>query len=564
MRTLLCCIGRKENQYIREYVEYYKKLGFTNICLYDNNYDGEEDFEDVIGDYVDSGFVFIKNYRNLSTCQLKAYEECYAEYHDKYDWIAYFDCDEFLTFTNHATIEEYLSDKMFDGYNAIKVNWMCYGDGGELRNDGRPLLERITTPVLPYDKHIGYNFPENNHIKSMVRCMNFDLKFMGNPHVTNITPQCNNAGIECSMTASPFNPFDYSYAYLRHFSTKTIDEYCDKMIKGFPDREWNIKKEAKFLTETRFFRYNEVTKEKVEIVKNRLGIDLSYLLPHEKYNGEKSNDVRIYSLCFAKKNFDFLDNKYVTPLQVGAANGTDVCELKDNTGDNISGGNFFYIENTGTYWIWKNIHGCKYKGQMQYRRPLAGIDNNTDFESIFKDYDVITCEPFHHPDHMKPTEEEQMVIPASTVEGGYAFSNCLTDLLSMEKLVKKAYPEYSKDWDKYIKNGPDLYYSNGFIMSEENFDKYCEFLFNCLGMWIGENGISNIFDLYVHVGRNLGAGRYIRFDDPFNVPSEAVKWQTSIGGFLSERLWTLWVQHNFKPERIYKLPYNKMEEGMYT
>ena len=101
-------------------------------------------------------------------------------------------------------------------------------------------------------------------------------------------------------------------------------------------------------------------------------------------------------------------------------------------------------------------------------------------------------------------------------------------------------------------------------MSEENFDKYCEFLFNCLGMWIGENGISNIFDLYVHVGRNLGAGRYIRFDDPFNVPSEAVKWQTSIGGFLSERLWTLWVQHNFKPERIYKLPYNKMEEGMYT
>ena len=39
VKTLLCCIGRKENQYIREFVEYNKMAGFTNICLFDNNYD---------------------------------------------------------------------------------------------------------------------------------------------------------------------------------------------------------------------------------------------------------------------------------------------------------------------------------------------------------------------------------------------------------------------------------------------------------------------------------------------------------------------------------------------
>ena len=54
LRTLACCIGRKENQYIREFVEYNKMLGFTNICLFDNNYDGEDDFHDVIGDYIGS------------------------------------------------------------------------------------------------------------------------------------------------------------------------------------------------------------------------------------------------------------------------------------------------------------------------------------------------------------------------------------------------------------------------------------------------------------------------------------------------------------------------------
>ena len=99
MKTLLCCIGRRENQHIREFVEWYKNLGFTNIVLYDNNYDGEEDFHDVIGDYIDDGYVILKDYRNKRKCQLEAYNSCYNEYNNDYDWFAFFDCDEFLVLT---------------------------------------------------------------------------------------------------------------------------------------------------------------------------------------------------------------------------------------------------------------------------------------------------------------------------------------------------------------------------------------------------------------------------------------------------------------------------------
>ena len=93
IRTLLCCIGRKENQYIREFVEYNKMAGFTNICLFDNNYDGEDDFKEVIGDYIDEGYVILKDYRNRQVCQVDAYNESYQEYKNQYDWIAFFDCD---------------------------------------------------------------------------------------------------------------------------------------------------------------------------------------------------------------------------------------------------------------------------------------------------------------------------------------------------------------------------------------------------------------------------------------------------------------------------------------
>ena len=62
-KVLFCCIAKLENLYIREFVEYYKNLGFDNICLYDNNDEDGEHFEDVINDYITSGFVILKNVR---------------------------------------------------------------------------------------------------------------------------------------------------------------------------------------------------------------------------------------------------------------------------------------------------------------------------------------------------------------------------------------------------------------------------------------------------------------------------------------------------------------------
>ena len=37
MKICICTIGKQENKYILEYIEYYKKLGIDKIYLYDNN-----------------------------------------------------------------------------------------------------------------------------------------------------------------------------------------------------------------------------------------------------------------------------------------------------------------------------------------------------------------------------------------------------------------------------------------------------------------------------------------------------------------------------------------------
>ena len=36
-QVYLCCIGKNENRYAREFVEWYKNLGFSKIIIYDNN-----------------------------------------------------------------------------------------------------------------------------------------------------------------------------------------------------------------------------------------------------------------------------------------------------------------------------------------------------------------------------------------------------------------------------------------------------------------------------------------------------------------------------------------------
>lgn len=556
MRTLLCCIGRKENQYIREYVEYYKALGFTNICLYDNNYDGEEHFEEVIGDYIGNGFVILKDYRNRKVCQLQAYEECYNEYKNQYDWIAFFDCDEFLTFTKVGTITEYLSQEKFQQFNAIKINWMCYGDNDMLTNDGRPVLERFKTP-LPFDKQVTYKIPENNHIKTIARCLDIPFKFRAQPHSTNIKSQCNAVGKRCVNPTSPFSDYDFSEAYLRHYSTKTIDEYCDKMLRGFPDHVITDEKSV-YYTETRFFRYNTPTPEKIKIVKERLGKDMSYLLPAEStFKGEKRKDVQLFMLCYEKKDYDFIDNSIMTPIQCGAAvNPHNVCQLKDNTGDNISDKNYFYVENTGVYWIWKNIKDAKYKGNCQYRRRFQGIDENTDFDKIFENYDVICAKPYNYPKNYD-------YIPAKTVRGGYRFSHCVDDLESLRKVVGELYSEYRRWWNKYIEHGEDLYYSSGYIMKAEKYDEFCEFMFNCLEGWLKENNINSNEDILAHVKKNTLEGKYIRYQmegvDVTNLSSRTYDWQCHVLGFLGERLFSLWVQVNIKPNRRYEVPFDLIE-----
>ena len=267
-KIALCCIAKKENEYIRFFVEYYKALCFDKIFIYDNNDPDNERFEEVINDYIQSGFVDIVDYRGKKVAQLSAYQDCYEKYNKEYSWMAFFDIDEFFTFADGTKdIHKFLLQWKFLPFQLIHVNWMVYGDNELLDNDGRNVTERFVNPIVPFN-FIPPNstFPENNHVKTIIRGGLPFISWRETPHtpVVRYYRCCQPDGYEVSAV-SPLALFDNSIAYLRHYSTKTIGEWIrNKMKRGIPDRDeqqWKDTLDIDF-----FFRFNKRTEEKMTYV----------------------------------------------------------------------------------------------------------------------------------------------------------------------------------------------------------------------------------------------------------------------------------------------------------
>lgn len=265
---------------------------------------------------------------------------------------------------------------------------------------------------------------------------------------------------------------------------------------------------------------------------------------------EKNKDTKIFMLCDHYVDF-LVDDDIITPLECGAAiKDNNVCETKDNTGDNISNMNEFYLENTGVYWIWKNVKDAKYKGQTQYRRQFRGL-SYLDFDKVFSKYDVIVADPLNLPETFKH--------PTCTVEFHYKVAHNIRDLNIMKEIIYEKYPQYAEDYEKYITNGQKILYSCGFIMRAEDYDRYCSELFDILSLFLSRIGANTIEDVSNYVSGCESRGEYPNWTLHENV-TEAWKhrYQMRIGGSLAERFFTLYVFHNFK--NIFYLPYDVKEE----
>ena len=174
MKVYLCAIGRLENNYILEWVNHYKDIGIDKIILFDNNYNGEDNFYDILYDYVNEKYVDIINYRNKVQCQIYAYNEAYNKYSNECDWICFFDIDEFLMLDEkYHSIQEFLSDEIFNDCDGIRVCWKNFNDNNliTVNDNNYSCLNRF------------FEWTPQTHCKSIFKTKNKYVNF-GNKYIS--------------------------------------------------------------------------------------------------------------------------------------------------------------------------------------------------------------------------------------------------------------------------------------------------------------------------------------------------------------------------------------------
>lgn len=210
------------------------------------------------------------------------------------------------------------------------------------------------------------------------------------------------------------------------------------------------------------------------------------------------------------KKFDEPKNGIYIPLHVGATGKEDLKYKRDDSGENISFKNKNFCELTGLYWIWKN-DTSDIVGLVHYRRYFYNM------KMINKKFNILRKDKI-----IKILSKNDIIVPKIkkidkiSIINHYDRCHYKKDLLLCRDVLIEKYPDYVLAYDNFIsQNKMHLY--NMIITKKEIFDEYCSWL----------------FDILFEVEKRTNITNYNEYNK-------------RIYGFLSERLFNIWLLKNNK------------------
>ena len=269
-KVCICTPVKNENRYIKEYVEHYKKYGTDKIFLYDNNDVDGERLETAIGEYIEKGLVEVFDYRGKVGQFYHILNDCYKRNYQIYDWLIYFEVDEFIHLSNYSNIKLYLQRDAFKNCEIIHLNWIYHTDNNLIYYDNRPL-------------HI--RFPEvepnaRNNVKNSKNCVKSILR----GHIPNIVINCAHKLTKKLKGCNGFGDpevihgihtlnSDFRFNYIDHYYSKSLKEFVEKLNKG--DCLKGQSDLYKIMKIKCYFRKNKLTLEKINFIENHTKLDLT-------------------------------------------------------------------------------------------------------------------------------------------------------------------------------------------------------------------------------------------------------------------------------------------------
>lgn len=263
----ICCIAKNEDEYADEWLNHYRKLGVKHFYWIDNNDSLTEKIKEISA-MNDVTVISVNGKEALSKIgfQEGAYQRVYDKYGSEYGWIGFLDLDEFVEIDDEKTLPELLNQPIFDGTTSVSMHWRYYGDNGLVHYENKPLVERFKEPAPINVKYSSKN-DENRYIKSFVRT---ELPVKCGVHTSKFYGSVNK--LADGSIREPFEDVadvNINVARVKHYGTKTIEEFikrkCLNTNRATGLRNIGIKERLDW-----FFNVNEVTDEKLQVIKEML------------------------------------------------------------------------------------------------------------------------------------------------------------------------------------------------------------------------------------------------------------------------------------------------------
>lgn len=211
MKIAVCAIMKDENQYIEEWSNHCKNLGFDHIFIYDNNSKiplvSEKDYITIVN-WPDDKF----------KSQSRSYLSCAKNEGKDYDYILFIDADEFYmskSMNIHKDVEN-LKNKYGD-FDGLGLYWRIYGQP-------KPYLEKRQV-IEKYTQYFGHT-----HIKSLLK-PKLILDFP-DPHKGHLKPGSKYIDELNRTVVSPIGLHTSEDIYIKHIFTRSKEEFKDKLERG--------------------------------------------------------------------------------------------------------------------------------------------------------------------------------------------------------------------------------------------------------------------------------------------------------------------------------------------
>ena len=244
MQLGVCTIQRDRGKWLVEWVAFHYIIGIRKFYIYlhkctDNS---EQVIKNLQKSFDISCFTIPDE---TSRPQLVCYQHAYQQFGHQIDWMSFIDGDEFLFPTRAELLCEVMEEFQYKKLSALGVWWACYGSSGHINEPNGLIIEN-------YQHRPPLNFPDNSHIKSIVRGhQGSNLSVGPNAHIFNTifgTKDENMRDIEFGFVPA-LNP-TYDKLRINHYVCQSLQYFKEfKQNSGAADAgplairpdEWWIK-----------------------------------------------------------------------------------------------------------------------------------------------------------------------------------------------------------------------------------------------------------------------------------------------------------------------------------